>query len=144
MTKPMPDQLAEFTLAFERFTRRFKVAEAAAALENSLNALDVQALLFINDNPGCSLGEVARYLQVALTTMSSVADRLVRRDMILRQRSEENRRSVALSLAPKGAGAVAIYIDGYMDACGAMLEPLEGPEQAEFIRLTQKMANYDY
>ena len=144
MTKPTPDQLADFTLTFERFTRRFKVAEAAAALENSLNALDVQALLFINENPGCSLGEVARYLQVALTTMSSVADRLVRRDMILRQRLEENRRSLALSLAPKGVGAVAIYVEGYMNSCGAMLEPLDGPEQAEFIRLTQKMAQYDY
>lgn len=143
MIEPNPEQLEQLTLAFERFTRRFKVAEAAMAMENSLNALDVQALLFIGDNPDCSLGEVARHLGVALTTMSSAADRLVRKGMIERRRPEANRRSVALTLTDAGKRAVAGYMEGYRDACGAMLEPLDPAERESFVSLTLKISRYD-
>lgn len=143
MIAPPADQLKQLTLAFERFTRRFKVAEATAAMSNSLNALDVQALLFINENPGCKLGDVARHLQVALTTMSSSTDRLVRRDMIERQRPETNRRSVALTLTQTGRDTVTGYMEGYQDACSAMLEPLDPAERADFVRLTLKIAQHE-
>jgi DNA-binding MarR family transcriptional regulator len=144
MTEPTPEQIEKLAIAFERFTRRFKVAEAAAVMQNSLNALDIQALLFIDDNPECNLGDVARHLQVALTTMSSSVDRLVRRDMIERQRPEANRRSVALTITTKGSQAVAGYVDGYRASCKAMLQALDTVDQTEFLRLTQQIAKYDY
>jgi DNA-binding MarR family transcriptional regulator len=143
MTEPTPQQIGQLTITFERFTRRFKVSEAAAAAQNALNGLDVQALLFVNDHPKCRLGDVAQNLQVALTTMSSSTDRLVRREMIERLRPEDNRRSVALTITPKGQEAVAGYMDGYREACRAMLAALPPTEQAEFLRLAQKIANYD-
>src|ERR1700753_4090492 len=96
MTEPTKEQVEQLTRAFERFTRRFKVAEAAAAGDNELNALDSQALLFVGDHPGCGIGDVARYLKVALTTMSSAIDRLVRKDLVARGRPEGERRSAAL------------------------------------------------
>jgi DNA-binding MarR family transcriptional regulator len=36
-------------------------------------------LVFVDDNPGCGMGDVARYLNVAMTTMSSAIDRLGKR-----------------------------------------------------------------
>ncbi len=80
----MPEQIEKLAIAFERFTRRFKVAGAATVMQNSLNALAIQALLFIDEHPKCDLGNVARHLQIALTTMSSSADRLVRWEMFER------------------------------------------------------------
>lgn len=143
MTEPKPEQIEKLAVAFERFTRRFKVAEAAAVMQNALNALDIQALLFIDEHPECNLGDVARHLQVALTTMSSSADRLVRRDMIERRRPESNRRSVALTSTNKGQQVVAGYIDGYRASCKAMLQALDPVDQTEFLRLTQQIAEYD-
>ena len=141
MVEPLPEQLTELTLAFERFTRRFKVAEATAAISNSLNALDVQALLFIGEHPHCKLSDVAGHLRVVLTTMSSSADRLVRRGMIERQRPETNRRAVALTLTRAGEDTVTGYMEGYREACSAMLEALDPMERDDFVRLTLKMAN---
>jgi DNA-binding MarR family transcriptional regulator len=140
MTEPTPEQIEQLAIAFERFTRRFKVAEAAAVLQNSLNALDIQALLFIDEHPECNLGDVARNLHVALTTMSSSADRLVRRDMIERHRPEANRRSVALTITNKGQQVVAGYIDGYRASCQAMLQALDPDDRTEFLRLTKRIA----
>ncbi|TGR65643.1 MarR family transcriptional regulator [bacterium M00.F.Ca.ET.194.01.1.1] len=142
MTEPTPEQIEKLAVAFERFTRRFKVAEAAAVIQNSLNALDIQALLFIDEHPECSLGDVSRHLQVALTTMSSSADRLVRRDMIERQRPEANRRTVALTITSKGRQAVSGYVDGYRASCKAMLQALDPVDQTEFLRLTEKIVKY--
>ena len=144
MTKPTHEQTEQLTLALERFTRRFKVAEATAAMDNALSALDVQTLLFVSDHKGCGLGDVARYLQVPLTTMSSAVDRLVRKDMVLRERPQENRRAVALSLTEQGHGAVAGYIAGYGATCHAMLEALDPAERDEFVRLTQKISKSEY
>lgn len=144
MTKPTPGQTEQLTHALERFTRRFKVAEATAAMDNALSALDVQTLLFVSDHKGCGLGDVARYLQVPLTTMSSAVDRLVRKDMVLRERPQENRRAVALSLTEEGEGAVAGYIAGYGATCHAMLEALDPTERDEFVRLTQKISKSEY
>lgn len=141
MTEPTPEQIGQLTLALERFTRRFKVAEAAAAMDNALTALDVQTLLFVNEHPGCTLGDAARSLQVALTTMSSSGDRLVRKGMIERQRPEANRRTVALTITSNGEAAVAGYVAGYRETCRVMLDSLDPAERTEFVRLTQKIAD---
>jgi DNA-binding MarR family transcriptional regulator len=140
MTEPTQEQVEQLTRAFERFTRRFKVAEAAAAADNALNALDAQALIFVGDHSGCGTGDIARYLNVAMTTMSSAVNRLVRRALIERRRPNDDRRSVALTATNKGRQAIEDQVAGYRAACRIMLRSLEPQEQVELIRLTEKIA----
>lgn len=141
MPEPTLEQVEQLTRAFERFTRKFKVAEAVAAADNALNALDAQTLVFIAEHPGCGMGDVARYLNVAMTTMSSAVDRLVKKDLIDRRRPEDNRRAVALSANQKGRQVVDDHIEGYREACRTMLRALDLSEQGELIRLTEKIAD---
>jgi DNA-binding MarR family transcriptional regulator len=143
MTEPTSEQVEQLTRAFERFTRRFKVAEAAAAAENALNALDAQTLTFIDVNPGCGMGDVARYLNVAMTTMSSAIDRLVKKMLVERRRPEDDRRAVALSATNQGHQVVEETVEGYRHACRMMLISLEPSEQSELIRLTEKIADHE-
>lgn len=141
MPEPTQEQIEQLTRAFERFTRRFKVAEAAAAADNALNALDAQTLVFIADNPGCGMGDVARYLNVAMTTMSSAVDRLVKKALVDRRRPEDNRRAVALTASKQGRQVVEEHVAGYREACRMMLRALDPAEQIELIRLTEKIAD---
>lgn len=141
MTEPTPAQVEQLTRAFERFTRRFKVAEAAADADNALNALDAQTLVFVGDHPGCGIGDVARYLNVALTTMSSAVDRLVRKGLAERQRPEDDRRSVALTVTAGGRQAIEDHVAAYREACRAMLRALDPEEQSQLIRLTEKISS---
>jgi DNA-binding MarR family transcriptional regulator len=141
MSDPTPEQVERLTRAFERFTRRFKVAEAAAAADNALNALDAQALLFVSEHPGCGLGDVARDLGVVPTTMSSAVDRLVRRAMMERRRPEDNRRTVALTATAKGRRVIEDHKAAYHKACLAMLRSLDRRERGQLIRLTEKIAD---
>ena len=143
MIEPTSEQLEQLTRAFERFTRRFKVAEAAAAADNALNALDAQTLLFVSENPDCGLGDVARDLGVAPTTMSSAVDRLVRKAMIERRRPEDDRRTIALTATVKGRQVIKDHKAGYQTACLAMLRALDPDERGELIRLTEKIAGVE-
>jgi DNA-binding MarR family transcriptional regulator len=143
MTEPTLEQVEQLTRAFERFTRRFKVAEASAAADNALNALDAETLVFVGDNPGCGMGDVARYLKVALTTMSSAIDRLVKKALVERRRPQDDRRAVALTTTDKGRQVVEDHVAGYRNACRTMLLRLDPLEQAELIRLTEKIADHE-
>lgn len=141
MTEPTQQQIDQLTRAFERFTRKFKVAEAAAAADNALNALDLQTLVFIEEHPSCLMSDVARYLNVAMTTMSSAIDRLVKKAFVERRRPEDNRRSVALTATETGKGVVQDHAAGYRAACQMMLRSLNQTERNELIRLSEKIAD---
>jgi DNA-binding MarR family transcriptional regulator len=141
MTEPSAEQVEQLTRAFERFTRRFKVAEAAAAADNALNALDAQTLVFVDEHPGCGMGDVARYLNVAMTTMSSAIERLVKKALVERRRPEDNRRAGALTATGLGRQVVEDQVAGYRDACRMMLRSLDPGERSELIRLTEKIAD---
>jgi DNA-binding MarR family transcriptional regulator len=141
MSEPTKELVEQLTRAFERFTRRFKVAEAAAAADNALNALDAQTLVSVADKPGCGLGEAARDLKVAMTTMSSAVDRLVKKGLIERRRPEGDRRAVELTATSKGRKVVADQKAAYRLACRAMLRALDPGERIELIRLTEKIAD---
>lgn len=141
MTEPTQTQVEQLTQAFGKFTRRFKVAEEATAAENALNPLDAQTLIYVRDHAGCGLSDVARYLNVAITTMSSAIDRLVRRALIERRRPEDDRRSVALSATDKGETVVNDHIAAYRETSRWMLRALDREEQEQLIRLTEKMAS---
>jgi len=143
MAEPSQEQVEQLTRAFERFTRRFKVAEAAAAADNALNALDAQTLVFVDDHPGCGMGDVARYLNVAMTTMSSAIERLVKKALVDRRRPEDNRRAVALAATDQGRLVVEETVAGYRQACRTMLLSLDPAEQNELIRLTEKIAGHE-
>ena len=141
MSEPTDKQVDQLSVAFERFTRQFKVAEAVAAADNALNALDAQTLVVVSENGGCGAGDVARYLDVPLTTMSSAINRLVRKGLLERGRPEKDRRAVALIITVKGLRAVDDHKAGYRNACITMLRALDTPEQMELIRLTEKIAD---
>lgn len=141
MSEPTKELVEQLTRAFERFTRRFKVAEAAAAADNALNALDAQTLVLVDGNPGCGLGEVARDLNVAMTTMSSAVDRLVRKGLVERRRPKDDRRAIELTATAKGREVVADQKAAYRNACRAMLRALGPSERTELIRLTEKIAD---
>jgi predicted transcriptional regulator len=97
MTKPTSKQLAALGAAFEAFARRYKLAEALSS-EKPLNELDKQALFYVADHPGCGPSDIARFLTVPNTTISSATDRLVARGLLKRKRPPDDRRAVALHL----------------------------------------------
>ena len=89
------------------------------------------------------MGDVARYLNVAMTTMSSAIDRVVKKALVERRRPEDNRRAVALTATDQGRQVVEDHVAGFREACRMMLCSLEPAEQSELIRLSEKIADHE-
>ncbi len=140
MTKPTDEQITALSTALETFTRRYKLADVGG---KTLNLLDTQTLLYVSEHPACGPTDVARYLGVAATTISSVTDRLVKHGFLERRRIESNRRSVALTLSPKGEAHVAAYARAHDDLYRMMLDRLSPAERGTLIELITKIAYHD-
>jgi DNA-binding MarR family transcriptional regulator len=142
MTKPTNDQLATLGTAFETFTRRYKLAEAMNA-EKPLNEVDKQTLFYVAKNPACGPSDVARFLGIATTTISSATDRLVKRGFLERSRVEGDRRAVALRLSDQGDTYVCTQLKLYREMYRLMLERLSPAERDHFIAMITKIVYTD-
>ena len=142
MTRPTDEELSALGEAFDLFTRRYKLAEILAS-EQPLNELDKQVLFHIARQPGCGPTDVARFLGVANTTMSSATDRLVKRGLIERRRPEADRRAVSLHLTAAGQGRVDVLAAMYGELHRRMLEPLSATERQQLIAMMAKIVSYD-
>lgn len=143
MTKPTADQIDRLRVGIDDLVRRFKIAEAApsAGSHVRLNPIDIQALLFIADNPASTARALGQHLGVVPTTTSALVDRLVRQGLLLRERTETNRRVVSLTLSAEGMDAAQQIVEVQSDHCRQMLEALEPEERQQLVAAIAKIAN---
>ena len=142
MTLPTDDQVASLRTALDAFTRRYKLVDAGKP-GKALNEVDIQTLLYVADHPSCGPTDVARFLDVASTTISSATDRLVKRGLLARHRPEGNRRAVALLLTAQGEAHVAAHSQAHGDLYRMMLERLSPGERDGFIDMITKIVYHD-
>jgi MarR family transcriptional regulator, organic hydroperoxide resistance regulator len=76
------------------------LSKRLAHLRLTPGEINVLANLVDGDEP--TVSELSRQVGTPLTTMTSILDRLVRRDLITRHTPESNRRTVVISLTPAG------------------------------------------
>jgi len=62
----------------------------------------LHALATVHERGATTVGALAEALSISAPSASAIVDRLVERDMLLRERSEDDRRTVRLSLTEGG------------------------------------------
>jgi DNA-binding MarR family transcriptional regulator len=93
--------LAEFRYRIRRFLRFSEEAARAAGLEPQQH----QLLLTVRGLPAGTeptIGELAERLQIRHHSVVELIDRLEERGLVVRRRSERDRRNVLVDLAPQG------------------------------------------
>lgn len=142
MSDPTEDQLAALGTALETFARKYKLAEAVRP-GRPLAELDKAVLLYVANHAGCGPTDVARFLEVPTTTLSSATDRLVKRGFMTRARIEADRRAVALTLTDAGAAFAQDQVETYRRMYLLMLSRLSAPERDQFIAMMTKIVYND-
>ena len=141
---PVSDQqLAALLAAVRSLTLGLKADDLVFSGEASprLPETDLQALLFIGEPGPSTVGIVGGHLGLASTMASRLIDRLVRRGLVKRVRSDENRRVMHLVLTDAGEAVRQATLAERMAHCRAMLEVLDPAERAAFISLMTKVAD---
>ena len=140
MPKSAPHRLHEAISVLIRVYKITETGTTGSRGKKHLNPVDMQTLLFVGDRTDCIANDVAQHLRIAPTTASSVIDRLVRKGLLLRKRTEENRRVVRLRLTEAGRNVHDRLLDYQLTNCRAMLAALEPGEQETFLKLISIIA----
>jgi DNA-binding MarR family transcriptional regulator len=103
---------------------------------------EAHVLAHLHEVRRCSIGELHRAFAHRRSTLTSILDRLVARDLVRREVSPEDRRSFLVSLTPRGTAlarqthqrlsalesrAMAAARGADLDALAALVEAMESP-----------------
>ena len=106
MAKQSHREVAEAVLEITLLVTRLVAPEVRRLRPKQLSLSHVRALGFLDANPDADLSAVADYVGLALPSMSTLVDGLVRRGLMLRLVDPRDRRRLRLRLT--GAGRAAL------------------------------------
>lgn len=119
----------------DALVREFKITDVVQPGDGGpqLNPSDVQTLMYVEEHDGCIARDVADFLGVPPTTVTTIVDRLVRRNYLSRGRTEKNRRVVVLSLTLAGREVLEQILEEQRRHCSTMLSILDPAERERFV-----------
>ena len=122
--------------------RQFKLEPGllAGSAYADLHANDVGLLLVLAGAGDWTVRGLSQALAAPDSTISSALDRLEGRGLVARERRAEDRRIVAVALAPEGRALTARLEAAQVDNARKMLARLSGVDQAELLRLIHAVA----
>jgi DNA-binding MarR family transcriptional regulator len=99
VNKELITELIELQLRVDRDRRQY---ELDAWMHLNLSIGQLKSLFFISNRGTTSLGKLAAALEVTPTNTTGIADRLLKRGLITRTESPDDRRVLVLRTTPKG------------------------------------------
>ena len=124
---------------FQRMMMRKPVAEDMQEISRE----GFRALFLIGMRGALTMSELADALGVPLSTATHTVDRLVAVDLVVRNRSEQDRRVVQVELSEKGKQNHAQFRAAHQQMARSWLAPLTQGEREIFLELMAKIARAD-
>ncbi|MFC5702867.1 MarR family winged helix-turn-helix transcriptional regulator [Cohnella faecalis] len=88
--------------SFREVNQAFFQGMQKAAQHHGVTPLQFMVLRILNNCPEIRLSELAEQLHLGNSTTSGIIDRMVKADLVSRERSDTDRRNVILKLTDKG------------------------------------------
>jgi len=88
-----------------------------------------------------AMGELASRVRVPVSTATRIVDRMVERELVRRERPEDDRRTVLVALAPAGRRFYDEALAARVAGTERMLRSLTADEQEQLLRLYRKMSD---
>ncbi|WP_317933213.1 MarR family transcriptional regulator [Halioxenophilus sp. WMMB6] len=118
----------EVLVALRRVIRATDLHSKYLAKTSGLTAPQILLLQAIQAKPQVTIGEIAADISLSQATVTSILDRLEKRELVIRERSQSDRRKVHASLTPRGQQA---------------LESAPTPLQEQFIERFNRLKKWE-
>jgi DNA-binding MarR family transcriptional regulator len=108
----------------------------------ALTVPQFRALVFIGDNPGTSLSQVAEFVGITLPSTSTLVDGLVQRKLVTRQYATGDRRRVTLNLTARGRQDIQQareHTQAYLAECLAALPQTQRDTVTEAMTILRRL-----
>ncbi len=88
-----------------------------------------------------TMGTLAEKLSSSMSALTAIIDRLVAQGVVLRERSEEDRRVVRIGLTAKGISLYEEHLNMQLDLSRKMLSRLSAQEQDALLDILRKIVD---
>ena len=141
----MPDSLSEFVDRLhdlmQAVMRGMLQSERNALTRGVISVPQFWALTHIHDHPGCSMHQLASALDLRLSSATGLADRLVRMNLVQRERAARDRRVVQVTLTTEGRRLLRQIHQQKRTCARRIFSPLTPDERREYLRILRKVVD---
>ena len=95
-------RIHEIFKSFREVNQEFFQTLLKGGQQHGITPVQLLVLKSLCEKPGCSLNDLAEWIQLGNSTTSGIVDRMVKAGMVIRERLETDRRAVSLQLTEAG------------------------------------------
>ena len=141
--RTLEDKVVELVDHFEQLIGRYMMTEqnTPALCGGNFNRQEIKVIQTLGKQGPLRMSEIADHLSLAVSSTTSVVDKLVEKNVVSRDRFEEDRRIVQVALTGSGMELYAVAREGRMNVGRGMLGTLSEEEQDALIGLFRKMTS---
>ncbi len=104
---------------------------------------EFKVIQFLDRRGPCIMREIADHLGMAVSTMTGIIDRMVKKELVTRERPEDDRRIVKVELAERGRQAEEWHMSEHKRITKAILERLNKEDQDALLDIMKKAIQFD-
>jgi len=127
-------------VALRRVIRATDLHSKSLAKKTGLTAPQVMILKTVTEKPGSTVGLIAMDVSLSQATVTTIVDRLEKRGLVSRQRSNEDRRKVMVHLTELGQESLKAAPTPLQEHFVDQFSALKGWEQSMIIASLQRVA----
>jgi DNA-binding MarR family transcriptional regulator len=99
---------------------------------------DLRTFELIDAKGLVNMRELSEELQLPMSTLTGIVDKLVKKEFVRRARTDEDRRVVQVELTESGRKMICLRKTAHTSVCEGILNALTDEEQNELLRLLKK------
>ena len=129
----------ELKQSIEQLVYHFQAA-STANLDGDLSLQENKVIDLVGQRKSCIMREISGHLRVAVSTTTGLIDKLEEKGLVRRERTDEDRRIVRISLTEKGEKIYQSHGEELMKLCRGVLRSLDAEEQDIYLTLAKKIS----
>ena len=109
---------------------------------SSLNISQIQTLVFLKENDGANMTDLATFLQIELPSVTSLVNKLVRKDLVQRLADRSDRRVVRIELTKTGEKLLLQTTQKRIQQIKKVMSYLSNDQKREFITILKTIREH--
>jgi len=137
----LEERADKFTRSFFAMAHKYMLEPHKQGLLVGVPKQEIFLIHALGEGGRLNMTELADCMSVALSTVTGIIDRLVAKEWVARERTEEDRRLVFVELTEKGQAMFQQDREAQRRIAMEVLSRLTKAEQEDLVRLTEKLVN---
>ena len=139
MPKVKKEKIDRFNSALQKLLLTMQGVDASCMeMSKDLSKREFTLLVYLGENGYAIMSDVSGFLQVPMSTATGIVDKLVEKGYFMRFHSEEDRRTVMVTLGKHGKELYQYLQQQLAKMCTRILGDLTDKQQDDFVSLLEK------